>query len=418
LKVLLSAYACEPGKGSEPGVGWHWAREIAALGNETWVLTRANNQASIEEELASMQSISNLHFLYYDLPPWMQRWKKLPGGVYLYYLLWQWGAFRFVKAIHRQQKFDWVHHITFVSIHMPGFMGDLGIPFILGPVAGGERAPWRLRVGYSWSGWVKDGIRDLANWFVRINPIARRAMSKAQHIYVTSEQTLALVPRAHRAKASILLAIGAESYGDSPTAQPARQADKNRVGFEVLFVGHFLYLKGMHLGLTGFANLLSVLPEAHLTMVGSGPDEIRWRNLAAKLNISDSIEWIPWLPQSELAEIYSKQDAFLFPSLHDSGGLVVLEALAHGLPVICLALGGPGVVVNKFCGRVVPVAGVSTATVAKRLASAIEDIGSNAALYEELSHGARLRASEYEWRNVVAAVYGKKSAHDFSLEGS
>jgi glycosyltransferase involved in cell wall biosynthesis len=139
--------------------------------------------------------------------------------------------------------------------------------------------------------------------------------------------------------------------------------------------------------------------------------------MAAKLNIADSIEWIPWLPQSELAEIYSKQDAFLFPSLHDSGGFVVLEAMAHGLPVICLDLGGPGVVVNKFCGRVVPVAGVSSATVAKRLADTIEEIGSNAALYEELSHGARLRASQYEWRKVVAAVYGKNGAHDFSPEG-
>ena len=96
----------------------------------------------------------------------------------------------------------------------------------------------------------------------------------------------------------------------------------------------------------------------------------------------------------------------------------MLEALAHGLPVICLALGGPGVTVNESCGRVVAVAGVSSATVAKRLARALEDIGSNAAHYEELSHGARLRASQYEWRNVVAAVYGKKGAHDFSSEGS
>jgi len=142
LRVLLSAYACEPGKGSEPGIGWNWAREIALRGHETWVLTRANNQATIEAKLSGKNAISNLHFLYYDLPQWLQRWKKLPGGIHIYYLLWQWGAYQFVKSVHRQKRFDLVHHITFVLIHMPGFMGNLGIPFILGPVGGGERSPW------------------------------------------------------------------------------------------------------------------------------------------------------------------------------------------------------------------------------------------------------------------------------------
>ena len=50
MKVLLSAYACEPNKGSEPGVGWNWAIEIARLGHKVWVLTRANNQPSIDSE--------------------------------------------------------------------------------------------------------------------------------------------------------------------------------------------------------------------------------------------------------------------------------------------------------------------------------------------------------------------------------
>src|ERR1700686_5022098 len=48
LRILLSAYACEPGKGSEPGVGWHWAVEMARLGHRVTVLTRQNNRAGIE----------------------------------------------------------------------------------------------------------------------------------------------------------------------------------------------------------------------------------------------------------------------------------------------------------------------------------------------------------------------------------
>ena len=52
MRLLLSAYACEPGRGSEPGVGWNWAIALAALGHDVWVLTRANNRDRIEQALA------------------------------------------------------------------------------------------------------------------------------------------------------------------------------------------------------------------------------------------------------------------------------------------------------------------------------------------------------------------------------
>ena len=153
MKILLSAYACEPNKGSEPGLGWNWAREIAR-NHEAWVLTRANNRPSIEDTLRK-GSIPSLHFVYYDLPDGVKSWKKGQRGVHLYYLLWQWGAYRTAKKVHKQVRFDLVHHITFVSVRQPSFMGLLGIPFIFGPVAGGERAPWRLRIGYGLKGWRK-----------------------------------------------------------------------------------------------------------------------------------------------------------------------------------------------------------------------------------------------------------------------
>lgn len=88
VRVLLSAYACEPGKGSEPGVGWHWATELARLGHEVIVITRSNNRALIEKALKDA-SIPGLRFHYYDLPSWGRWWKRGPRGVRFYYWLWQ-----------------------------------------------------------------------------------------------------------------------------------------------------------------------------------------------------------------------------------------------------------------------------------------------------------------------------------------
>ena len=69
FKILLSAYACEPNKGSEPEVGWKWATTLAGLGNKTYVITRSNNKRNIEEYLA-INEISNLNFIYFDYPEW------------------------------------------------------------------------------------------------------------------------------------------------------------------------------------------------------------------------------------------------------------------------------------------------------------------------------------------------------------
>src|SRR5918995_7456100 len=91
-RILAFAYACDPGQGSEPGVGWAWSRMLARLG-ETWVITRRDYQASIEEALPSIPERENLTFVYVDLPDEARGWQRgvrgpAPSGLRVYYLLW------------------------------------------------------------------------------------------------------------------------------------------------------------------------------------------------------------------------------------------------------------------------------------------------------------------------------------------
>jgi len=65
-RILVSAYACEPDQGSEPGVGWHWVDQISR-DNDVWAITRKNNQKSIAHEMQKNPR-PNLHFEYVDLP--------------------------------------------------------------------------------------------------------------------------------------------------------------------------------------------------------------------------------------------------------------------------------------------------------------------------------------------------------------
>lgn len=403
LRILLSAYACEPGKGSEPGVGWNWALALARRGHRVWVLTRRNNQKTIEPELQRIEPAlrERLSFIYYDLPHWASWWKKGGRGVHFYYLLWQWGAYRVAKRNHAEHAFERVHHVTFVSARQPSFMGGLGIPFIFGPVAGGERAPWRLRTGYGWKGWLLDAVRDAANALVKLDPLMWRTFAKAEQIYVTSAQTRDLVPRRYWPKTQIKLAIaldGREAVGGDREVGAGSPC--------LIYLGRFLYWKGMHLGLAAFAGFLRHYPDARLSMIGSGPDEARWRKLAGRLGIASSIDWVPWVNQAELAGIYRNHDVLLFPSLHDSGGMVVLEAMQLGLPVVCLKLGGPGVMVDDICGRAVDVTGLDEKVVITLLTDALNEMARSPDLMQRLRKGARTRAEVSSWDSLVERVYG------------
>jgi hypothetical protein len=135
VRVLLIAYACEPERGSEPGVGWNLAIELANR-HELWVLTRANNREVIEA--ASRDGLPEIHWVYHDLPSWARWWKRGHRGVQLYYYLWQRSARRLVREIAVREGVELVHHVTFVKYWAPSAGPVAGKPFVWGPVGGGE----------------------------------------------------------------------------------------------------------------------------------------------------------------------------------------------------------------------------------------------------------------------------------------
>jgi glycosyltransferase involved in cell wall biosynthesis len=400
MKILLSAYACEPNKGSEPGVGWHWAIELAKMGHQVWVMTRANNRSSIETDLQSL-SLPNLQFVYYDLPVWAKWWKQLKGGVYLYYLLWQWGAFWVAKSLTERVRFDRVHHITFGVFRQPSLMAFLGIPFILGPVGGGERAPYALRKSFPIRGYIIDLLRDISNWISSIEPITQLVYQHSAIILCKTPETLVCIPRAYRDKCRVYLEIGIDP-GDFTVTSASETIDRS---FRVLYVGRLIYWKGLHLGLKAFAQFHTKEPNSRLTVIGSGADKEWLHDLAQQLSITDAIDWIDWMPQKEVMQVYSHHDVFLFPSLHDSSGNVVLEALSQGLPVICLDLGGPGVIVDNSCGRVIATKAVIEKVVIQSIDNALQELAQNHELLAQLTTGAVIRARYYRWDTLVKDLY-------------
>ena len=407
MKILMSAFACCPGKGSEEGVGWNWAVQAARQGHEVSVLTQVCDRAAIMAELAKGELPEGLKFDFL-MPPWLAAPRKISqklgmGGMsdHLTHLAWQFAVLGHVRKHYRMADFDIVHHITYGGIRHPTLLGRLALPLVLGPLGGGERAPYRLRKSFHWRGWLYDLLRDLHTWSLKFDPVTRLACADALAIYVETPQSKTALPRRHHHKMSVHTEIGTHQPASQQPSPPRRAEGPLRL----IYAGRFLYWKGMNMGLRAVAEARARGVDVRLTMVGSGPDEGEWRRLAGELGLEDAVDWRGWVPQSELIDLYRSHDALLFPSLHDSSGNVVLEAFVNGVPVICLGLGGPAEMTNASCGIVVPVEARSAEDCVSGLAKAIEDLNASADLRERLSQGARAQAHRYRWASVVRSLY-------------
>jgi hypothetical protein len=339
LHVLLSAYACEPNRGSEPGVGWTWASQLPRCCRVS-VITRTKNKPVIEAQLRR-EPIPNLRFYYVDLPKWLRFWKRGIVGAYLYYLIWQWLAFRAAQRLLRADPFALVHHVTFGSVAMPTFMPRLPVPFIFGPGGGGERGHRAFWRGGGFGAWAYEALRSARAATLRFDPLVQSTLRRSARIFVTTPETLTLVPPNQRPKAHVLPAMGiaASEVSVPGSSSPDEPGDASLL--RCYAVARLVHWKGIDLAIKAMAALPSTSP-ARLTIVGDGPQRARLERLIARLGVGDRVRLHAAIPYADYQRLVAESDVCIFPSLHDSGGTVVLEAMAAGKAVICPTRADPG----------------------------------------------------------------------------
>ncbi len=389
MKVLLSAYACEPGKGSEPGVGWNWVRQIARFVDEVWVITRANNREGVERAL-SREPMPNVHWVYFDLPRWARFWKKGQRGVHIYYYLWQIKIYFLAKRLHRRVSFDLVHHVTFVNYWMPSFLALLPVPFVWGPVGGGESAPKIFYRTFSLRGKIYEYTRSLARWLGEHDPFVRITARKTAVALATTAETAVRLQwlGAQKVKIFSQVALLEEEISNLSTI-PLYKGNP----FRLLSLGRLLHWKGFHLGLQAFARFVQEFPKSEYWLIGDGPERKNLETLAQKLDIKNKVRFWGKLPRNEVLKKLAEVDILVHPSLHDSGGFVCAEAMAAGRPVICLDLGGPALQVTEETGFKIPAH--TPKQVVEDMARAMLKVAKDISFRQKLGEAARRRVREY-----------------------
>ena len=348
MKVLMSAYACEPNKGSEPGVGWNWALQAAAHGHDVHVVTRRNNGPAIEAELAK-RPVAGLTFHYLDRPaPYLWAKKRFRyNGMLWYYYVWQRALRKLARRLHDQHRFDLAHHVTFVNDWMPSGLAGLDLPFIWGPV-GGSTHMWPEQIEVDLPPYARrhETIRRWVIYlFKRFDPFLRKTRRSATTILVYTDEAMAGLPPSDRRRARPIVHIGLS--GEEVPANPKAQHGPT---LEVVTGGRLVHWKGFDLLIEGFAQL-GRDTEARLSITGVGPYRPYMEQLVQELEIGDSVEFLGHLPSREdVFALIASADLYALPTLRDGPPVAILEAMALGIPILCLDWGATGELVPDQAG--------------------------------------------------------------------
>ncbi len=399
MKVLLSAYACDPGKGSENANGWNWSKGLMKAGCEVHVLTTSRGKKNIESELAKMDA-GGIHFHFIDHNRfWKKAYTLNIVLMYIAYFSWQHKIYRYAKKLHKKEKFDVVHHVTWGSIKIGSYLHRLkDTKFIFGPLGGGHKAPKAFRK-YFYKEWRKESFRSMATDFISfVNPLTKATLRNAEVVLVTNEETLEYAKK-NGARHVELVIDSALPEGFMPSEFPTRQSGK----FQLLWLGRLYSFKGLGLVLEALSKVdEDVKKDTELQIVGDGPFRDEMLALVSEYGLKDQVKFEGAIPFREVKCKYMKADAFIFCSLRDSCPAQHLEALSYGLPVITLNIHGSKLVVPDNAGIKVPA--IEPDDTVQGIASAIALLHENGNLRREMGLNAYKYAKNNTWDHKIERI--------------
>jgi glycosyltransferase involved in cell wall biosynthesis len=302
-------------------------------------------------------------------------------------------VYKRARVLSQHHNFDLTHHITFINMYMGPWLALLPLPFVWGPIGANPDIPRQFYPLIGSSG-VKDnqlrfGIRKISPL---IDPLISIARKRAKRILTINEEVR------KRLKHNIItksLSISQNAIDKSFLVEKPKASNNP---LKILSAGQLVSIKGYRLSLAAFAKHLSSHAASKLEIIGDGPQKNELMQLSSELGVANKVVFTGQVSRNKVLQAMMESDVFLFPSF-EGAGMVVIEAMAKGLPVVCLDFGGPGEYVTEECGIKVPL--TEPLAIIQGLADALSRLASDSVLYARFSAGAIERVREhYLWDRV------------------
>jgi len=329
-KVLVTSYTCKANGKSETYIGYKWLEQIARFCDTT--LVTADDEA-ISDKWKRVQTVRQTRFKNKLI-------RRLNGEMHFEYFRFDYRNKRhFKRSI---AEYDLVHHVIPQAPRYPDALGCMARKFILGPVGGGLRVPesFRPEVEGQEEWYLKLRMLDRARF--DFDPFLRRTYNAADLILLVGSYMYDLLPERYHHKCKVMLDVGAEA-SEYKATRPL-SAD-NREPLKLLYASRIVPYKGLIYALRAVDRLP---PEAksriQFTVIGDQAQsgyEQACKDFVKTRGLEKIVTFFPFKPKHEIMEYYNQSDLFVFPSLAETGGTVVFEAMAMGRPVLAVRRGGP-----------------------------------------------------------------------------
>lgn len=331
MKIFVSAYACEPGLGSEIGVGWHWILEMSKY-FELWVLTRESNRHTIEPWIAAHPEFNKIHFLYFDLPKWARFWKKGLRGVRTYYNIWQACTNKIVKCTMIENDIHVFHHLTYGNVLWKVSKYGQKQFFVWGPVGGLETITKDFSSHYDKRSKFIENLRRKVIANLALNRGFKKRCKNVDLMLCKTEITRNLIPKKYRNKGVLFTDVAVDK--SSEINIPAEEKFHDKVKY--LTVGRLDAWRGFDLVIESFANVVQKNKNVHLTIVGKGSDKDRLKGIITANNLNDYVTMTGKVSMDEYHKLLINSDVVVNASLKEGAVTVSFDSMALGKPLICL----------------------------------------------------------------------------------
>jgi glycosyltransferase involved in cell wall biosynthesis len=408
MKILVSALACNPRLGSESHIGWT-AVQCLARDHELWVLTSPRNREDLDAARAAGRVGDNVHFIYAGrFKPWHQNRLRAHLQGWREYVDFTKQILPVAKELHKTVRFDVAHHLTLMSWRVPCRLWQLGIPLVFGPVGGNESFPLRFLPMLSPTARAFELARKFSNVKSSFSPGVRACLRHAAHVFAANAETESLVVRLRGTRTGVSRLLGYFHLDSALTAAAQKASEKSSDGPLRLFAGGSLDgRKGVALALQALARAKSQGVRFRYRYGGKGPEFEKIQQLATRLGLQDEVLVADSLSGEEYARELRESHVYLLPSLRDSAGVTLAEAMLAGCVPIVADCGGPGQLAGDDCGYKVAVS--SLEALIEEIARIIVHLDRNREVLREKGPKAAKRIatqfSEENYRRVVNLVY-------------
>jgi glycosyltransferase involved in cell wall biosynthesis len=404
LNVLVSAFNFNPVRGSECSVGWDYVRAIASR-HKVWVITRRIEKEEIEQYLLqhpdAMPNVT-VHYV-------RERFRNIDSSFglltnYLRYMYWHWDAFKTGRSLNAQINFDLIHQLTGTGFREPGHLWKLGKPFVWGPIGGLQFFPLQLLNAVPFRSRLFFVLKNLSTvWAMYIARRPRRAAAAAQAILAGSSNVADKVRTLWGRNATVSCQVSA------PVLEP-RQPVRRGSGepLRIIWSGSCEPRKALNIVLLALVQLKLSPIDWRLTVVGDGPLQGNWKALAGRLGLGERCDFLGMVSRAEVLSVMASGHCFVLSSLYEGTPTVVVEALANGLPVICLDHFGMKDAVNAECGIKIPPNRLDQ--VVRDFSKAIKALGQDEELRYAMSVAAQKASQRLSWKHkedIINDVYSR-----------